>query len=208
MEGSPNSSLRDRKKRAVRDAAAEAALTLFAAQGYDATTIDEIATQAGMSARTFFRYFATKDELITHTFATLGDDVVTNLSLRPAHEGTWGALRRAFDVVVTRLESDAGGIVIMRIIYDTPNLYAKHLEKQARWRRSIGSALLKRRATSLSGRLEAEAIAGAAIACLEAARVEWVRRDGAIQLAAMIDEAMGALLPTVELELQDGGTRG
>jgi AcrR family transcriptional regulator len=195
MEMSSGSSLRDRKKRAVRDAAADAALTLFAAQGYDATTVSEIAARAGMSPRTFFRYFSGKDELITHTFAAIGEDVVTALSRRPPQEGPWMAVRRAFDPLIEQLERDERGLVIMRIIYDTPVLYARHLEKQTRWRQAIGAGLLERPSTTIKGRLEAESIAAASLSCLEAARSEWVRENGADRLSDLLDVAMAAVSP-------------
>jgi AcrR family transcriptional regulator len=57
-------SLRDVHKDRTRHALQEAALKLFAAQGYDATTTEEIAEEAGVSARTFFRYFSTKESVL------------------------------------------------------------------------------------------------------------------------------------------------
>jgi AcrR family transcriptional regulator len=57
-------SLRDRHKNQTAQALRAAALKLFATQGYDATTTEEIAEKAGVSARTFFRYFPTKESLL------------------------------------------------------------------------------------------------------------------------------------------------
>lgn len=57
-------SLRDRHKSQTARALRAAALKLFATQGYDATTTEEIAEKAGVSARTFFRYFPTKESLL------------------------------------------------------------------------------------------------------------------------------------------------
>ena len=62
LTGAP--SLRDRQKSQTRRILREAALKLFAAQGYDATTTEEIAERAGVSARTFFRYFPTKESVL------------------------------------------------------------------------------------------------------------------------------------------------
>lgn len=57
-------SLRDKHKSQTAQALRAAALKLFATQGYDATTTEEIAEKAGVSARTFFRYFPTKESLL------------------------------------------------------------------------------------------------------------------------------------------------
>jgi AcrR family transcriptional regulator len=57
-------SLRDEHKAHTERSLREAALKLFASQGYDTTTIEEIAEKAGVSARTFFRYFPTKESVL------------------------------------------------------------------------------------------------------------------------------------------------
>src|SRR5918999_907702 len=56
--------LRERKKLEAREAFLQAARTLFQRQGFEATTVRQIATEAQMSTRTFFRYFGGKDDII------------------------------------------------------------------------------------------------------------------------------------------------
>jgi AcrR family transcriptional regulator len=57
-------SLSERKQQLVRDAIWDAATTLFEKKGYDETTIEDIAEKAGVSRRSFFRYFASKSDLM------------------------------------------------------------------------------------------------------------------------------------------------
>lgn len=54
--------LREQKKKIARDALAKAALELFSEKGFERTTVDEIALRAGVSRRSFFRYFTSKEE--------------------------------------------------------------------------------------------------------------------------------------------------
>jgi AcrR family transcriptional regulator len=60
--------LRNSKRHVIKESLWHAALELFDARGYDKTTVEEIAERAGISRRTFFRYFSSKDEIVV--FAT------------------------------------------------------------------------------------------------------------------------------------------
>src|SRR4029077_8820150 len=84
--------LRDHARGAVREEVMRQAWLLFSAQGFEATTVDQIAAAAGMSRRTFFRYFAGKDELVLTRLVESGQSVVDALRLRPADEPVWVSL--------------------------------------------------------------------------------------------------------------------
>ena len=64
--------LHQRKQQWMRRMIMDAALGLFVKQGFDDTTIDQIADAAGISRRSFFRYFANKDDLLAHEVVTYG----------------------------------------------------------------------------------------------------------------------------------------
>ena len=66
-------SIQKRKRLLVRDTIWDAAIVLFDKRGFDQTTVDEIATAAGVSRRSFFRYFASKDDLLAQGMITYGE---------------------------------------------------------------------------------------------------------------------------------------
>jgi AcrR family transcriptional regulator len=96
--------LRERKKAKTRVAIQRHALRLFREQGYEATTVSQIAEAAEVSESTFFRYFPTKEQVV------LWDDfdplIVEALRTRPAGSTPIQALRTALHDVFTRLSPD------------------------------------------------------------------------------------------------------
>ncbi|WP_431195902.1 TetR/AcrR family transcriptional regulator [Mycobacterium camsae] len=94
--------LRDRQRAQVRADIRRAAFRLFVERGYDAVTTEEIATAAGVSARTFFRHVPTKEELLLGPIRHGGAEVVNLLEQRPAGEAPDVALTNA---IITRTRS-------------------------------------------------------------------------------------------------------
>lgn len=89
-------SVLSRKRDVVRSDLARIAIELFARHGFEAVTVDEIAKTAGISSRTFFRYFASKDDIVLDLASHLQDRLLAVFEARPAAEGAVEALRHAF----------------------------------------------------------------------------------------------------------------
>jgi len=85
-----------RRRRLVRDEIGRIAVDLFVERGFDDVTVDDIAAASGISQRTFFRYFATKDEIVLGFSRRLDRRLVEALDARPAGEGPVRALREAY----------------------------------------------------------------------------------------------------------------
>ncbi len=89
----PTTGLRERKKERTRQAIAEVALDLFESRGFDHTTVDDIAAVADVSPRTFFRYFASKDEAVFERADDVQLAFSTMLASRPTDEPLLVSLR-------------------------------------------------------------------------------------------------------------------
>src|SRR5438874_4377371 len=127
--------VRERTRRAVRGELAQLAVNLFVEKGYDETTIDDLAAAAGMSKRTFFRYFASKEELVMGKYEFFGEQLAEDLAARPAGEPIWASLRQMFGRVVEYFESEARGATVIameKIVRDHPTLNASYLERVSR----------------------------------------------------------------------------
>jgi len=190
-------SFRDLARTAVREEVLRCAWRLFAEQGFEATTIDQVAEAAGMSRRTFFRYFKGKDELILEKLVEAGERVAAALEARPADEAPWIALRRAFAVVVEASETHAEQSRALRIMLrDEPSVSGSLEEWRRRWTELL-APIVVRRLPALRGSgpdVRAEALAGSALACLDAAQTAWAERPGS-SLSGLVDAAMRAVAP-------------
>jgi AcrR family transcriptional regulator len=92
QQAAAQAGLRERKKQRTREAIVDAAFELFAQRGFEATTIADIAAAADIAPRTFFGYFATKEDVVTHDFAAVEASMRERLTNRAPGETTIDAL--------------------------------------------------------------------------------------------------------------------
>lgn len=189
--------LRERTRNAVRAQLAEAAVRLFVEQGFEATTVEQIATATGLSRRSFHRYFSSKEDVFGQWNVETGRKIAAALASRPPEERAWFALRRAFDDLLRELGTGPMSLDITRMILDTPALLATHLHKHALWRDALADVLQERLAENGRGpaRIAAVALAGAALAALDSALTQWVAEGNEQPLDELIDQAMNAVAP-------------
>jgi AcrR family transcriptional regulator len=129
---------RERKKRQTREALIRAALELFDAKGYEHTAVREITDAVDVSERTFFRYFASKEDIAVSFTQDWADAMRTALEARPPEEDPLTAMRAAFRESVVRvaardepLDGEDSGVptylLVSRLIDSTPSLLAQQL---------------------------------------------------------------------------------
>lgn len=130
--------LRERKKQRTREALLRVAIELFTTEGYERTTVDDIADAVGVSQRTFFRYFAGKEDAALALDEMTVTRFVEAVRARPSHEPPLEALRQAvlegWDTLHEVVESVVPVerfLAMYRVIESTPVLLAAHLRRSA-----------------------------------------------------------------------------
>jgi AcrR family transcriptional regulator len=169
------------------------ALRLFAAKGFEATTIEEIAAAADVAPRTFFRYFPTKEEVVfwsEHQPLLAG-----HVAARPADEPAGQALRRGLtDGLASFYDQDRERLLERsRLACRTPALQPRWRQQQAELAAGMAQLLAARLEASPDD-LEVRALAAAVAAALFVAIEDWQAHDGHRDLGALIDRALGSVL--------------
>lgn len=138
-------SLRAIKAEAVTASIAAHALALFDEKGFDAVTVDDIAAASGISRRSFFRYFPTKEDVVVAGHAAFGERIIEAVKARPRDEDVWVSLRRGYDVLADNVDRDPEGAArTMRVVNSTASLRAHTLEKHIAWAVGLAPEIARR----------------------------------------------------------------
>jgi AcrR family transcriptional regulator len=128
-----SATLQERKHEFVRGELASAAWGLFAEKGYEATTVAEIAETAGVSRRTFFRYYASKEDVLVETSDEFAEDMLAAVARRPPTESPIAAIRHAIvPVLEASLADRERSRAIIRLLRESPSLRRAMLDRHAR----------------------------------------------------------------------------
>jgi AcrR family transcriptional regulator len=206
VRGEPALGLRERKKQRTRATLLDAAVELCDKQGFERTTVDQIAAIAEVSPRTFSRYFATKDAI---AFALIDDAIdlaAIELARQPRELNHFEALRRSYIAMYSATKSAPVGslsadrmMCIVRIIMTSSSLKQAALEYRPH---AVNVELAKRLGVELGARrlrlISAMwgSIIMTALADLSEPGVDWATEgvDGVIsRLEATFDEFMGEI---------------
>jgi AcrR family transcriptional regulator len=136
--------LRQRKRRETRARVVDQALKLFLARGYDATTVDDIAAAAGISKRSFFDYFPSKEDVVLAWQDAFGDALAAAIAARPAEEPAAQAIEAALVSAVGEAAGQPGAFAIDELIQTTPALKAREHLKYVRLEDTLARALIAR----------------------------------------------------------------
>jgi len=180
---------RQRKKTATRDRLRASALRLFREQGYDATTVEQIAAAAGVSHMTFFRYFPSKEDVaMSDSYDPL---IAQALEQTPA---AWPVTRRIRTVLVQGLrhvyDTDRDALFAQnKLIVSTPALRERLWADQIATQQLILQALSPGDQPSFADRVTV----AACLAAASTAILTWVENNGTPELPDLVDQAFDTL---------------
>jgi AcrR family transcriptional regulator len=182
---------RERKKAGTRAAIQREALRLFREQGYEATTMSQIAEAADVSASTLFRYFATKEELVR--WDEYDPMLVEVVRAQPARLSPIAALRSGLRQMLGELSAEDQALLRQRVrlMAEIPLLRAVGADPLSGPAQLLAEMLAERasrRPDELPVRVAVGAILGAGVALMLAAA-----QDPAADMVEMLDAALGQL---------------
>lgn len=177
-------------------------MTLFAEQGYDETTVAEIAEAAGLTKRTFFRYFSDKREVLFNGAHELRERWIGGIEAAPPDVGPMVAVSAGLDVVA-ELFADRHPFAGMRarIVAANPELLERELIKLQSLADAITAALTDRGVSGNAATLAAQA----GVTVFQVAFARWVEQDDPAALRRLMDESLEELRAVIAPD--DGPSR-
>jgi AcrR family transcriptional regulator len=183
---------RERKKQQTRDALVQAALRLFETKGYEHTAVRAITEAVDVSERTFFRYFASKEDLTLSFIREATQGLLEALAARPAEEDPLTALRAALHVQLRdlcALEGSTGDVgtylSVIKLIEETPSLLAAHLRYSHEHNDEIVRVLAEREGVDPATDLRPRILAATFGTLVFLANRDW-RANGDASIEAML----------------------
>jgi len=193
----PRPGLRERRKRLTAAELEASALRLFGERGFDAVTVDDIAADADVSRRTFFRYFASKEDVLLADHHVQLARLREAMAARPPGEAILTALRNALLSITGDFEDRREKVILRgRIMRETPSLQARSLVHQKAWEEAMQQMVAERLGVDPVLDLRPGVVAATALAAMRVAFNNWLNAGATGDLIALTAEA---------LDLLDGG---
>jgi AcrR family transcriptional regulator len=193
MKEQSAATLQERKQELVRSELAKAAWRLFGKKGYEETTVTEIARLAGVSRRTFFRYYSSKEDVLTETSDQFAEAMLKAMAARPRSEAPLLAVRNAIiPVLETQLADVERSRAIIRLLRKSRSLRRAMLERHARMEERLADQLAERLGVDPGTDATPALIAFLARAMIDTAFNVWYdqRRE---DVAGLVDELFAKL---------------
>ncbi|MDA8268819.1 MAG: TetR family transcriptional regulator [Actinomycetota bacterium] len=175
------------KKRVTRAALRRAALTLVGERGLGRVTVEEIAAAAGVSTRTFFNYFPTKEDAVIGWDPSVLADMAERLRRRPRAEPALAALRSTLLEVLSPGFADHRDLLLrLQVTRGDPHLVAHQVLRFGDTERELVGALAERRGLDPAHDRYASLVVAAVLAVGRAALMAWCDDAGQSALADVL----------------------
>ena len=186
--------LRERKKARTRSCLAEAAVRLFSERGFEQVTVEEIAGEVEVSPRTFFRYFASKEDVLFVDHDEMLQRLSSVLTQRPPAEPAMTAVREAVLSLADYYEDTRDDIFLRaRLMLETTSLRAHGLQRQTDMEDAITEVLAARLGVDPAADLRPRLVAACAVAALRVGATTWLATGAEASLPDLVVEALGLL---------------
>lgn len=185
---------RERKRQATRDALAEAARSLFVAKGFDQTTVDDIAEAADVSARTFFRHFGSKEDVLFDGHGEQLHRLADALADRPAGEPVLVSVQEALLSLVGELEAQRDQILIQATVAaQSPTFAAHNLALRDQLSDVIAGFVAERLGVDALTDIRPRLMGGVVFAAISSAVAAWAAEGGDGDLTGKVRRAIALL---------------
>jgi AcrR family transcriptional regulator len=179
-------SLRERKKRLAQTTIEEAALRLFQQQGYEQTSIQDIADVVMMSPRTFFRYFASKEEVLFGPMHTALSDGLRSLQRVEPTASPHVALREIFGYLASLYQQQRASFLLRyQVATQTPSLASIYLYALMETEPAICDALCSH-LESATNRHEVRFLVAIYMAAFRVVLEEWLENEAEEDLVGLL----------------------
>ncbi|WP_454616449.1 TetR family transcriptional regulator [Bradyrhizobium cenepequi] len=186
--------LRARKRQETREKLTQAAMALFLERGFEATTLDDIVAAADISRRTFFHYFASKEDVVFAWQEEASAALIAAVAARPAGESVLAAAENAIIAMAGQL--DPGQVAALaRLKRDNPALQARDQVKYEKLERTLADALL-RRTGNKTDKMQARLVAMIAIGAMRVGGELWAA-EGARETPELLAKRMFAAIRAI-----------
>jgi AcrR family transcriptional regulator len=174
----------------ARGRLAKAAMALYAEQGFDKTTVAEIAARAGLTERTFFRHFADKREVLFYGMEILRDLLTRAIADAPTSATPMDAVGAALEAAGAMLQENPDRVRLRDgIVSANPDLRERELIKLAAFASALAGALRERGIPEPAASLAAET----GVAVFKVAFARWISEPGHPDLPEILRESMAEL---------------
>ncbi|TXS53171.1 TetR family transcriptional regulator [Streptomyces sp. uw30] len=188
----PQLGLRERKKIKTRTAIRDATYALIKEQGYDATTIEQIAERAEVSPSTVFRYFPTKEDIVlTDEYDAI---LLDELRKRPADEPWMQSLRYVMRLAITAATEEEPEAIKLRshLLVQVPAVRSRMLESMSVTGRMLSEAVAERTGLAQDS-FEARVFTMSLIGGLAEISLYWAENDFRDDLGDLLDRALDVI---------------
>jgi AcrR family transcriptional regulator len=185
-----------RKQQVVQDAIWNAAIDLFGEKGFDETTVDDIVAAAGVSQRTFFRYFASKSDLMGQGVLVYGEALREAIKACPKSADAFDVLRSAVLEIATIVASIPRTRDVIAISIKCPAAREAQRSRMGEVEEKVAQAFASRMKKGRENELNSRLLAGLTLTIVDVTMRLWFA-DGARDVTAIADQVMKKLCSLV-----------